>query len=140
VDLIKYAVKYIEWFHVCLVYCDQLLVNTKSSKKLHFYYKLLTEVIKKYPARIAKDVARNLIMNHFAFVELNPEENHVVLQSVNSLIQAFPSLNEEKKYLIQHYKKIQKDLCPFDISFIYIDRLTKELEALTPPKEITPPN
>ena len=79
VELIKYAVEYIDWFHVCLVYCDQLLSNTKSSKKLHFYYRLLTATIKKYPARISKDVARNLIMNHFAFVELNPEENQVVL-------------------------------------------------------------
>lgn len=132
IKYIKYAVEYIDWFHVCLVYCDQLLSNITSSKKLHFYYRLLTATVKKYPARISKDVARNLILNHFAYVELNPEENKVVLESVKTLIQAFPSLNEEKKYLIKHYQKIQKELCAFDISYIYIDRLTKELEKINP--------
>jgi hypothetical protein len=132
--LIPDAVEYIEWFHVCLIYCDSLLTNTFESKKLHFYYKLLTESIKKYPAQISKEVARNLIVNHFAYVELNPEENQVVLESIKVILETFPTLMQEKVLLIQHYKKIQKELCTFDISYIYIDRLTKDLEKLvTPP-------
>jgi hypothetical protein len=129
--LISDAVEYIEWFHVCLIYCDMLLSNTFESKKLHFYYRLLTETIKKYPAQISKDVARSLIVNHFAYVELNPEENQVVLESIRTILETFPSLDQERLFLIQHYRNIQKDLCVFDISFVYIDRLTKELEKIT---------
>lgn len=130
VDLIDHAVKYIEWFHVCLLYCDTLLSNKIASKKLHFYYRLLVSTIKKYPARISKDVARNLIVNHFPYVELNPEENQVVLECVTTMIQAFPSLEEEKRFLISRYKSVQKELCPFDITYIYIDRLTKDLDKI----------
>ena len=130
-SLVPDAVEYIEWFHVCLIYCDMLLSNTFESKKLHFYYKLLTETIKKYPAQISKDVARSLIVNHFAYVELNPDENEVVLESIKTILDTFPSLDQERLFLIQHYRNIQRELCVFDISFIYIDRLTKELEKIS---------
>lgn len=122
---------YIEWFHVCLMYSDLLIGNTKNTKKLHFYYRLLTTAIKKYPVQVSKDVARNLILNHFSYVELNPDENSVVLDSIKNILEAFPSLVQEKNFLIQHYKKIQNTLCTFDISYIYIDRLTKSLEELS---------
>jgi hypothetical protein len=131
-SLVTDAVEYIDWFHVCLLYCDFLLGNTMDSKKLHFYYKLLTQTIKKYPVQISKDVARNLIVNHFAYVELKPEENQVVFDSIRTILETFPSLDQERQFLIQHYRTIQKDLCVFDISYIYIDRLTKELEKITP--------
>jgi len=131
VELIDSAVKYVEWFHVCLLYCDSLLGSNNASKKLHFYYRLLVATIKKYPVKISQDVARTLITKHFPYVELNPEENQVVIECVKTIIQAFPKLEEEKNILIGHYKKIQKELCPFDITYIYIDRLTKELEKIT---------
>ena len=110
--------------------CDSLLAQAFETKKLHFYYRLLTATIKKYPAQIGKDVARNLIVGHFAFVELNPEENQVILESIKVLLETFPSLETERLFLIQHYREIQKGLCTFDISYIYIDRLTRELEKM----------
>ena len=131
--LVADAVEYIEWLHVTLLYSDMLLSQTFDAKKLHFYYKLLTETVKKYPAQIAKEVARNLIVNHFAYVELNPEENSVVLESIKTILETFPSLDQDRLFLIQHYRNIQKELCVFDISYIYIDRLTRELEKISIP-------
>lgn len=131
-SLVSDAVEFIEWFHVCLLYCDNLLTNTADSKKRHFYFKLLTETIRKYPVQISKDVARNLIVTHFAYVELSPDENQVVLESIKVILETFPTLDQDRLFLIQHYKGIQKDLCSFDISYIYIDRLTRELEKMGP--------
>ena len=54
-----------------------------------------------------------------------------MLDSIKNILEAFPSLVQEKNFLIQHYKKIQNTLCTFDISYIYIDRLTKSLEELS---------
>lgn len=128
--LIPDAVEYIEWFHAILIYYDQLLRETFEAKRRHFYYKLVTESIKKYPAQVSKDVARSLMLNHFTCVELNPEEVAVVLQAVKSLLDTFPTLDAEKALLINHYRTMQKELCPFDISYVYIDRLTKELDKI----------
>lgn len=129
-SLIADAVEFIEWLHVSLALFDRLLAQAFETKKLHFYYRLLTATIKKYPAQIGKEVAKNLIVGHFAYVELNPEENQVILESIKTLLETFPSLESERTFLIQHYRGIQKGLCTFDISYIYIDRLTRELEKL----------
>lgn len=129
--LIPDAVEYIEWFHAILIYYDPLLRETSEGKKRHFYYKLVTESIKKYPAQVSKDVARSLMLNHFTCVELNPGEVSVVLLAVKSLLETFPSLDAEKALLISHFRTLQKELCPFDISYVYIDRLTKELDKIT---------